>query len=169
MIKEENNWKIIGEILFSIWKYISSLPWIVVVITSIGAFLLDLWLNLYVGLIVIVLAAIVDTNCAINACKKKGGKFQSPLIKKGLSNKLKLYSVLTFLGVAMDLLFRKIYDYDKFFVAFLFFAYILLYEAGSIAEKLAVTNPNNPLIARLSRFLNLADKKLDDKLEDKLK
>lgn len=168
-MKEESSWEIMLGVAVSIWKSVTSMPWIVLMFASIGAFFMDLWLNLALGIIGIVVLSVIDTHVAIKACKSKGGKYQSELIKKGLLNKVNIYAIATICGIVLDLMFRKLYDYDKFFMTFLFFAVIAVYESGSIFEKLAVLDPENKVVAKIAKYLNLADKKLDDKFEDKLK
>lgn len=167
-MKEQSNIEYLIAVLAGIWKAVSTAPLVVVVTTAICTYLLDVWLHLYGGFIMVALLSLMDTHLAIKTCIKSGGKYESKKIKRGVLNKISLYITLTALGIALDTIFKQIYNYDSYYTALIVFAFIALYEAGSIIESLEKIHPKNPIVARFSRFLNLADKKLDDKINDKL-
>lgn len=167
-MKEQSNIEYLIAVLAGIWKAVSTTPFVVFIATAICTYFIDLWLHLYGGFIMIAFLSLMDTHLAIKACIKSGGKYESKKIKSGVLNKVSLYITLTALGIALDTIFKQIYNYERYYTALVVFAFIALYEAGSIIESLEKIHPKNPIVARFARFLNLADKKLDDKINDKL-
>ena len=158
-----------GEVLAGIWYSFTNSPAVVAVVTVVGAFVAELWLNAYSVVIGVCALAIIDTHVAIKASIKNGGKYESYKIKQGLLNKIKIYLTIFILAIIFDILTRKIYDYQSFYVVFLSAFIIGLYEIGSILENMVLLFPNSEVVKLLSKYLNLTKKKVDNEIKNKLK
>lgn len=161
---ERSNIEYIGGIIMATWTAFVSAPFVVKCGAFLGSFLLGLWLDLYVFILGIPIIAVMDAHLAIKACIKKGGEYQSHLLKKGLFQKFKLYLTFMILTVVLDIIFHKIYNYEIYFTTYLLFAFVALYEAGSILESLNILHPNNKAVKKFATILNLTEKKFNDKI-----
>lgn len=152
-------------VIASVWNAFVSAPLVIKITTFICTGLFSLFTDLYVFLFGVIILAGLDAHCAIKACIITGGKYESHKIKKGLLQKFKLYFTLFILTIVLDSAFHEIYNYGRYYFTALVFAFILLYEAGSIVESLNVTHPNNKMVAKVSKILNLTERTLNDKLD----
>ena len=162
---EKTNWEYLIGVLGNTWVSFANAPLVIKFCLVMGSFLLGLWADLYIFIIGIIMLAGLDTHYAIKACIKKGGIYESHKVKKGLLVKFELYLTLSIMTIILDAMFHKLYNYERYFMTYLLFAFIALYECGSMVESLNVTHPNNKLVKKFSSFLNLSEKKLNDKLE----
>lgn len=152
-------------ILFNLWNGFLNAPILTQVAATLGALISSLWIDLNVLFFAIMILVGLDTHLAIKATIKKGGKFKSSKIKQGLLQKLKLYPSIALITITLDFVFKRIYDYETNYLTYFMFAYICLYEAGSIIEKLAVLHPQSKAVAKLTKLLNLTEEKLNDKIK----
>lgn len=162
---DKANLEYIGGVIVATWTAFVTAPFVAKSIVFVGSFLLSLWLDLYVFILGIPLIAVMDAHLAIKACIKKGGEYESHLLKKGLLQKFKLYLTFMILTVILDIIFHKIYNYEIYFTTYLLFAFVALYEAGSIVESMNVLHPKNKAVKKFASILNLTEKKLNDKIE----
>ena len=162
---ERTNLEYLTNVIVSVWLSFINAPLVIKSCLFIGSFLLGLWVDLYVFIIGIIMLAGLDTHYAIKACIKNGGIYESHKVKKGLLVKFELYLTLSIMTITLDLIFHKIYNYEKYFITYLLFAFVALYECGSMVESLNVTHPNNKAVKKFSSFLNLSEKKLNNKLK----
>lgn len=161
---KDSNWDYLMSVVYGAWISFVKAPIIIKFCVFIGAFMLGLWLDLYVFILGIIVLAGLDAHLAIKSCIALGGKYESEKIKNGLLVKFKLYLTLSIMSITIDLIFHKIYNYEKYFVTYLLFSFVALYECGSMVESMNVIYPNNKIVKKFSTILNIAQKKLDDKI-----
>lgn len=100
-----------------------------------------------------------DVATGITASIKKGDKFTSRYLKKGLLEKLALYIILILAAFALESVVKTIFNWEKFFVVFFVSLLISIYEVVSICENILIINPS---LVFLSSIIKLS-KSLNDK------
>lgn len=149
-------------VITSVFTAFVKAPFIVKIFTFLFTFLFSIWCDLYVFLVATALLVGIDTHLAIKACIRSGGKYESKKVKNGLLEKLKLYLIFLILTITLDIVFKQFYNYEKHYFTYTIFAFVVLYEAGSIVESLNVLYPKNKGVKRLASMLNLTEKKLEN-------
>jgi phage-related holin len=110
-----------------------------------------------------------DVITGITASLKSGQKFTSQELKKGLLEKVALYLILILSAFILEMIFKSMYNWDKFFVVFFVSTLISSYEAVSICENILRINPKLTFLNSLIRLsqrvsktaIDSADKKID--------
>lgn len=113
---------------------------------------------------------ILDVATGIYASAKKGEKFTSEYLRKGLLEKLALYLILLVSAFFLEMVFKSIYEWEKFFVVFFVTVLITTYEIVSIFENVQAINPRLTFLTSLIKLsksthnsaIKYAEKKIKD-------
>lgn len=110
-------------------------------------------------LIVIPVLIIFDVITGIYSSIKKGDKFTSRYLKKGLLEKLGLYLILFLSSFSLEMVIKTIFPWESYFIVFFVTVLISTYEITSICENVFTINPSLSFLTSLIRL----SKKLNDK------
>ena len=140
--------------------------------------IIGVWLyfsGIHIYLEAIAALVIFDVITGIAASIKSGQKFTSEYLKKGLLEKVALYLILILSAFILEMVFKSMYQWDKFFIVFFVTTLISSYEAVSICENILKINPSLTFInsfIRLTKRINKSsidtvDNKIDEIIKDK--
>jgi len=140
--------------------------------------IIGVWLyfsGIHIYLEAIAALVIFDVITGIAASIKSGQKFTSEYLKKGLLEKVALYLILILSAFILEMVFKSMYQWDKFFIVFFVTTLISSYEAVSICENiLKINNKLNFIIffIRLTKrinkyYIDTVDNKIDEIIKDK--
>jgi hypothetical protein len=137
------------------------------IIANIIKFLLGVWAmiagvhNFFYG---ITLLVVVDVISGILASLKKGEKFSSKKLRKGLLERFIIYNTMLIIIWVIESMVKQSFSYDNWYVVTFVGVMIGSYEISSIIENLVVINPEFAFLRKVSRVLNL----LEDKAEQRV-
>lgn len=111
---------------------------------------------------------ILDVVTGIIASIKKGNKFKSRILRKGLIEKVLLYLVLLISVFILELVIKTAINYTAFYMVLVATVCICTYELSSILENLYVIRPDMKFIKRLIKLSNKIQNKALDVAENKI-
>ena len=124
-------------------------------------------IHMHIGVIVVL--TVMDIAVGITAALKRGEKFSSRKLRRGLLEKFTLYIILFFSILMLDKIIHSMIATETFYLSGLVTLLISLYEISSISEGLYSINPNNPVFKVIGgwsrRMFSKTERKLNQ-IED---
>lgn len=149
-------------IIGSIWEHIKSHSEIILkALLAVFYFLAGIHIYIYAVLAL----AFIDVVTGIAASLKKGEKFTSRTLRKGLLEKTVLYMLLLVTVFVLDMITKTVFHHEAFYFSFVITFLICSYEIASIMENVQVLRPNLPFVSALVRIFGKLHKKTIQKLE----
>lgn len=125
-------------------------------------FLYSVIIGMYPYVLSITLLVVFDMIFGIKASMKRGEQFSTKKLKRGLLQRIFLYTSLIVCFLMLDVVLHATYDYGKFYIAAIICTLISFYEVSSIMENLIEVYPNFPFLKKIGNVFNLLEKKYED-------
>ncbi|MBN9295388.1 MAG: phage holin family protein [Filimonas sp.] len=140
--------------------------------SSVGSWIIKsataIWLyfaGIHNYLFIVFALTLLDVVTGVMASIKKGEKFKSRILRKGLLEKFLLYLIIMLAIFFLETLGKSIIQYDKFYFVFIGTFLISTYEVVSILENILVLNPKLLFISSLIKLTNSLQSKAIEKSE----
>lgn len=140
--------------------------WIFNLLRILLAWLLSIWVDISVYVGIVMFLSVYDVYTGLRRALKQGEGFSSKKMKRGLIERLLLFSSLLLVMLALDNMIRELYDYGAYYITNFVAVMIGFYEAGSIIENLIVLHPKFKFLNRLAKVLNLLEKRYEQRTID---
>jgi hypothetical protein len=157
------NWTYLQQILGKIFSVFDN-----IFIKAVAA----VWLicaGIHTYLYAVAALLLFDVLTGIYASIKRGESFTTKILKKGLLEKTVLYLILMGASLAMEMVLKKIFGWENYYVVFFVTLLITTYEFVSICENIYSINPNltylKSLIGISNRVRDKAIKYAEDKVD----
>ena len=111
---------------------------------------------------------LIDVVTGIIASLKKGNKFKSRILRKGLIEKVILYNLLMISVFILEIVIKTAVNYSAFYMVLIATVLISTYELSSILENILVINPNLSFISKLINLSNKIQESTIDVAEEKI-
>lgn len=151
--------------ILTMWE---SDTWLHNLIKVAVAWLFTLWLDVYVYISIVMFLSVADVLTGLRKALKDGKPFSSKKLRRGLIERLVLFTSLFVLMLCMDNLIRGMYDYGKYYITQFVCVIIGFYELSSIIENLIAIHPKFTFLKKIARFLNLLETKHEERTIDKV-
>ncbi len=111
----------------------------------------------------VIALTVIDVATGIIASIKKGEKFKSRILRKGLIEKVCLYLIIMVSTFILESVIRTGIELETYWLVMVATTLISTYEFSSIVENLLVINPNLTFLKRLQKISNnMANKTVND-------
>lgn len=142
--------------------------WIHNFLKVVVAWLFAFWLDVYVYISIVVFLSVADVATGLQRALKDGKRFSSKKLRRGLIERLVLFTSLFVLMLCMDNLIQGFYDYGKYYITQFVCVLIGFYEVTSIIENLIAIYPKYTFLNKIAKFLNLLETKYEERTIDKV-
>lgn len=152
-------------ILKNIWQFaIDNSNGIIKALVAIWYFFAGIHMYIYA----VIALSIVDVITGVLASSKRGEKFTSKKLKKGLLVKFALYLVLILTVFVLDLITKSVFHHEDFYFSFLITFLISTYEVVSILENINTIKPDIPFMSALVSIFKKMGEKSIEKMEERV-
>lgn len=131
-------------------------------------FLTTIFSPIYLNIIFIFCVLIADVVLGVAVSIKKGVKFESRKLKKGLVHKLAFYGIIIVSFLGLELVLMKMLQYKTYYIIGVITTMIGFYELTSIVEKMMIIEPNIKVFGRLLKWIKKTDEKIETNIDNKI-
>ena len=134
-------------------------------------FILACWLyfaGIHTYIYCILALTVIDVTTGIFASLKRGEKFKSRILRKGLVEKVLLYNLMLISIFILELIIKTGFNYSTFYLVLVATVCIATYEISSILENVLTIRPELSFINRLIKLTNKIQDKAVNIAENKV-